>query len=64
MAMMNPSSLQIDTVENGFVAFHGNVNSGCLGKTWVFETAEALSEFVGKWGQENTKATQAENTAN
>lgn len=50
------SELQILTVENGFIVHDGSPRiTGTIGRSWAFETAESLSEFISAWGNENTK---------
>jgi len=52
---MNMARLIINTAENGFIVTDGE-DQYTIGKSWAFETAEALSEFIKVWGQGNTKA--------
>lgn len=55
--------LRVEAVENGFVVFDGNARDhGFISKTWVFETATSLSEFMRGWGaeQERTKLKDTE----
>lgn len=47
--------LRIITAENGFIVYEGNPAIGNVSKSWAFETAESLAEFIARWGRDNTK---------
>jgi len=48
-------SLRIETAQNGFLVYEGDLrNTGMLGKTWAFETALSLADFILEWGRENS----------
>lgn len=45
--------LMIRETENGFtIEEHGSILGGMHGRTWSFESAGSLSEFMGKWAEE------------
>ena len=47
------SNIRIDIVENGFIASDGSFERE--GKSWVFESAGSLSDFIKFWAECNTK---------
>ena len=51
------NELLILVVENGFHVTGNTRGSGMIGRAWAFESAESLSCFIKKWGEENTKTT-------
>ena len=48
------SEIRVRVAENGFIVEQGGID-GFMGKQWAFESAQALSELIFKWGSENTK---------
>jgi len=49
------SNINIETTENGFLVTQRATPVGSMGKLWVFETPEALANFVSTWGTDNSK---------
>ena len=42
--------LYITVVENGFIVNEHPTITGAVGKQWVFQDSEGLSDFIGEWG--------------
>lgn len=57
-------SLKVETAENGFVVYEGDSRErDMIGKTWAFESAQTLADFMQQWGKGNTKTTSPETAA-
>lgn len=57
--------LNVETTENGFIVIEGEPQmAGVRGKTWSFETAKSLSQFVKEWAEENINSPIKDNGSN
>jgi hypothetical protein len=52
-----PHELRVANVENGFLVTEYPHDRGLVGRMWVFETAQALSQFFLGWGEQHEKLT-------
>jgi len=54
--------LQIFEAMNGFIVHEGNPNSTMMGKSWAFESADSLADFIEKWGKDKENDRKALHT--